>query len=167
MIKYSRRIIFFFKQKTSYDMRISDGSSDGCSSDLNPVTYAFRGPLVGSLTRPMGGWVSDKIGGARVTLIVFGAMIAAVLGLMAFVPAEGTAGNFQGFLAMFIVLFALTGLGNGSTFRMIPVIFLQERVRAASGRGAVAEKQALIDAGKESAAVLGFSGAIGAYGGFR
>src|SRR3546814_10563608 len=66
---------------------------------------------------------------------------------------------------MFIVLFALTGLGNGSTFRMIPVIFLQERVRAASGRGAVAEKQALIDAGKESAAVLGFSGAIGAYGG--
>src|SRR3546814_19088645 len=49
---------------------------------------------------------------------------------------------------------------------MIPVIFVQERVRTASGRGAVAEKQALIDAGKESAAVGGFSGAIGAYGGF-
>ncbi|MCD0501545.1 NarK family nitrate/nitrite MFS transporter [Bordetella petrii] len=134
--------------------------------DVNPITYAFLGPLVGSLTRPLGGWISDKLGGARVTLLVFAAMIAAVAALLVFVPGPGSAGNFEGFLAMFIVLFALTGLGNGSTFRMIPVIFLHERTQAARGRGEQAEKQALIDAGKESAAVLGFSGAIGAYGGF-
>jgi len=134
--------------------------------EINPVTYAFLGPLVGSLTRPLGGWISDKIGGARLTLLVFAAMIAAVAGVLAYVPTADSAGNFQGFLLMFIVLFALTGLGNGSTFRMIPVIFLHERTHAARGRGAQAERQALIDAGKESAAVLGFSGAIGAYGGF-
>ena len=66
---------------------------------------------------------------------------------------------------MFIVLFALTGIGNGSTFRMIPVIFLTERQRAA-GRSEAAQKQALVEGNKEAAAVLGFSGAIGAYGGF-
>lgn len=133
---------------------------------VDPMTYAFLGPLVGSLTRPVGGWVSDKLGGARVTLFTFAGMIAAVLGVMAFLPVNGQGGDFNGFLAMFIVLFALTGVGNGSTFRMIPVIFLRERTQAVQGKGAKAEKQALTDAARESAAVLGFSGAIGAYGGF-
>jgi NNP family nitrate/nitrite transporter-like MFS transporter len=133
---------------------------------VDPTAYAFLGPLVGSLTRPVGGWVSDKLGGARVTLFTFAGMIAAVLGVMVFLPAGGRAGDFNGFLIMFIVLFALTGLGNGSTFRMIPVIFLRERTQAAQGKDAAAQKQALADAAKESAAVLGFSGAIGAYGGF-
>ncbi|RBL80511.1 nitrate/nitrite transporter [Streptomyces cavourensis] len=133
---------------------------------VDPTTYAFLGPLVGSLTRPVGGWVSDKLGGARVTLFTFAGMIAAVLGVMAFLPVNGQGGDFNGFLAMFIVLFALTGVGNGSTFRMIPVIFLRERTQAAQGKGAAAQKQALTDAARESAAVLGFSGAIGAYGGF-
>ena len=61
-------------------------------------------------------------------------MIAAVLGVMMFMPVNGQGGDFNGFLAMFIVLFALTGVGNGSTFRMIPVIFLRERTQAAEGR---------------------------------
>ncbi len=134
--------------------------------EVNPMTYAFLGPLVGSLTRPVGGWVSDKLGGARVTLYTFIGMIAAVLGVLVFIPAEGQVGSFSGFLGLFIVLFALTGIGNGSTFRMIPVIFLTERQRKAAGKGAQAERQAVVDASKESAAVLGFSGAIGAYGGF-
>jgi NNP family nitrate/nitrite transporter-like MFS transporter len=133
---------------------------------VNPMAYAFLGPLVGSLTRPVGGWVSDKVGGARVTLFTFAAMIAAVLGVVMFLPAGGRTGDFNGFLAMFIVLFALTGLGNGSTFRMIPVIFLRERTQAAQGKGPAGQKQAMSEAAKESAAVLGFSGAIGAYGGF-
>lgn len=132
---------------------------------VDPMTYAFLGPLVGSLTRPVGGWVSDKLGGARVTLFTFAGMIAAVLGVVAFLPVAGEGGGFNGFLAMFIVLFALTGLGNGSTFRMIPVIFLRERAQAA-GKSADDQKRAVSDAAKESAAVLGFSGAIGAYGGF-
>ncbi len=133
---------------------------------VDPTAYAFLGPLVGSLTRPVGGWVSDKLGGARVTLFTFAAMIAAVLGVVAYLPGASGAGDFNGFLAMFIVLFALTGVGNGSTFRMIPAIFLRERIQAAKGKDAAAQKQALADAAKESAAVLGFSGAIGAYGGF-
>jgi NNP family nitrate/nitrite transporter-like MFS transporter len=133
---------------------------------VDPMTYAFLGPLVGSLTRPLGGWVSDKLGGARVTLFTFAGMIAAVLGVVMFLPVAGQGGDFNGFLAMFIVLFALTGLGNGSTFRMIPVIFLRERTQAAQGKGAAGQKQAMTEAAKESAAVLGFSGAIGAYGGF-
>lgn len=134
--------------------------------DINPTTYAFLGPLVGALTRPLGGWVSDKLGGARVTLWVFVGMVLAVIGVLQFLPHDGIGGNFFGFLAMFIILFALTGIGNGSTFRMIPVIFLTERQCAAKGKDAGAQKQAIIDANKESAAVLGFSGAIGAYGGF-
>ncbi|CAJ97046.1 Nitrate/nitrite transporter NarK [Cupriavidus necator] len=133
---------------------------------VNPTAYAFLGPLVGALTRPVGGWTSDKLGGARVTLWTFVGMIAAVFAVLAALPHDGAGGNFTFFLAAFIALFALTGIGNGSTFRMIPVIFLTERQRAAAGKGDAAQKQALQDAGKESAAVLGFSGAIGAYGGF-
>ncbi|UIF91389.1 NarK family nitrate/nitrite MFS transporter [Cupriavidus sp. UYPR2.512] len=133
---------------------------------VNPTAYAFLGPLVGALTRPVGGWISDKLGGARVTLWTFAGMIAAVFAVLAALPHDGAGGNFMYFLAAFVALFALTGIGNGSTFRMIPVIFLTERQRAAAGKGDAAQKQALQDAGKESAAVLGFSGAIGAYGGF-
>ncbi len=132
---------------------------------VNPTAYAFLGPLVGALTRPVGGWISDKLGGARVTLWTFVGMILAVCAVLAALPGDGSAGNFVAFLGAFIVLFALTGVGNGSTFRMIPVIFLTERQRAA-GKDAVSQRQALQDASKESAAVLGFSGAIGAYGGF-
>ncbi|WP_454742533.1 NarK family nitrate/nitrite MFS transporter [Cupriavidus necator] len=133
---------------------------------VNPTAYAFLGPLVGALTRPVGGWISDKLGGARVTLWTFVGMIAAVFAVLAALPHDGAGGNFTYFLAAFIALFALTGIGNGSTFRMIPVIFLTERQRAARGKGDAAQRQALQEAGKESAAVLGFSGAIGAYGGF-
>ncbi|WP_255991754.1 NarK family nitrate/nitrite MFS transporter [Chitinolyticbacter albus] len=133
--------------------------------DVNPTQYAFLGPLVGALTRPLGGWLSDKVGGARVTLWTFVAMAFAVLGVMQFLPTAGSAGHFGGFLSLFIVLFALTGIGNGSTFRMIPVIFLTERLRAL-GSGEAAQRQATLEGNKEAAAVLGFSGAIGAYGGF-
>ena len=133
---------------------------------VNPTAYAFLGPLVGALTRPVGGWISDKLGGARVTLWTFVGMIAAVFAVLAALPHDGAGGNFTWFLAAFIALFALTGIGNGSTFRMIPVIFLTERQRAAKDKGDAAQRQALQEAGKESAAVLGFSGAIGAYGGF-
>jgi NNP family nitrate/nitrite transporter-like MFS transporter len=133
---------------------------------INPTAYAFLGPLAGALARPVGGWISDHLGGARVTLWTFVAMIAAVFGVISFMPGAGSAGNFGGFLAMFIVLFMLTGIGNGSTFRMIPVIFMTQHQRAAKGLDDAAQRQALHNAAKESAAVLGFSAAIGAYGGF-
>lgn len=133
--------------------------------NVNPTKYAFLGPLVGAAVRPVGGWISDKIGGACVTLWTFVGMIFAVLGVLYFLPTGANPGSFEGFLGMFIVLFALTGLGNGSTFRMIPVIFLHERQHVAA-KDAASQRQATLDGGKEAAAVLGFSGAIGAYGGF-
>ncbi|MGZ8210832.1 MAG: NarK family nitrate/nitrite MFS transporter [Burkholderiales bacterium] len=134
--------------------------------EVNALAFAFLGPLVGALIRPVGGWLSDKLGGAPVTFWNFVAMAVAVLGVIYFLPTGGAPGNFYGFLAMFMLLFLLSGIGNGSTFRMIPVIFLLERQREAKGKGAVALEQAVKDGNKEAAAVLGFSSAIGAYGGF-
>ncbi|MES2148448.1 MAG: NarK family nitrate/nitrite MFS transporter [Pseudomonadota bacterium] len=134
--------------------------------DVNPLDYAFLGPLVGALARVAGGFVADKLGGARVTLWTFVVMILAVVGVVGFLPHGGVAGNFSGFFWMFMLLFAGTGVGNASTFRMIPVIFMTERQRAAAGKGAPAEAQAIVDANKEGAAVLGFTSAVAAYGAF-
>ncbi|HJV37008.1 NarK family nitrate/nitrite MFS transporter [Geomonas sp.] len=133
---------------------------------MNPTQYAFLGPLVGALCRPLGGWIADKLGGARVTFWNFVAMAVAVFGVLHYLPHNGYAGNFWGFLGMFIVMFITTGIGNGSTFRMIPVIFLTDRQRAAAGKGPQAEGQAPAEAAKEAAAVLGFSSAFAAYGAF-
>ncbi len=133
---------------------------------VNPTQYAFLGPLVGALVRPAGGWIADKLGGARVTLWNFVFMGAAVFGVLYFMPEGDSGGNFFGFLALFILLFLTTGLGNGSVFRMIPVIFMTERLREAAKQGDAALAQARRDAAKESAAVLGFSSAIAAYGAF-
>jgi NNP family nitrate/nitrite transporter-like MFS transporter len=138
--------------------------------DVNPLDYAFLGPLVGALARVAGGVISDKLGGARVTLWSFLLMIGAVLGVLYFMPQAGegvhTAGSFNGFFWMFMLLFAGTGIGNASTFRMIPVIFLTEHQRAAAGKGKAAQEQAIVDANKEGAAVLGFTSAVAAYGAF-
>jgi NNP family nitrate/nitrite transporter-like MFS transporter len=133
---------------------------------VDPIRYAFLGPLVGALTRPLGGWLSDRVGGARVTLWDFVVMTAAAAGVIAFLPAAGRAGSFPGFLAMFLVLFAASGIGNGSTFRMIPVIFSTFHERRAEAAGSAARAQARKDAAKESAAVIGFASAIAAYGAF-
>ena len=134
--------------------------------EVNALAFAFLGPLVGAVVRPFGGWLSDKLGGAPVTFWNFIAMAAAVFGVLYFLPTGDSGGNFYGFLVMFMVLFLSSGIGNGSTFRMIPIIFLTERLRDAQGQGTVAREQAVKDANKEAAAVLGFTSAIGAYGGF-
>jgi NNP family nitrate/nitrite transporter-like MFS transporter len=131
---------------------------------VNALQYAWLGPLVGALVRPLGGWLSDKLGGARVTFWNFIAMLLGVLAVLQFLPSNGSGGNFTGFLVAFLCLFAAAGIGNGSTFRMIPVIFLTERQREVSR--SYTPDQAVRDANKEAAAVLGFSSAIGAYGGF-
>ena len=134
--------------------------------DVNPLDYAFLGPLVGALARVAGGVISDKLGGARVTLWSFLLMIGAVLGVLYFMPQGGVGGSFNGFFWMFMLLFAGTGIGNASTFRMIPVIFLTEHQRAAAGKGKAVQEQAIVDANKEGAAVLGFTSAVAAYGAF-
>ena len=133
---------------------------------VDPVKYAFLGPLVGALVRPLGGWLSDKIkSGAAITQVVFIGMIVAVCGVLAFLPTDGQGGSFWGFFACFMALFALTGLGNGSTFMQVPVIFLNMHQRFAE-QGLVDAEQARLDATKEGAAVIGFTAAFAAYGGF-
>jgi MFS transporter, NNP family, nitrate/nitrite transporter len=132
---------------------------------IDPIRYAFLGPLVGALVRPVGGWLSDKLGGARVTFWNFVAMALAAAGVLAFLPQDGQGGSFPGFLAMFLLLFATSGIGNGSTFRMIPVIFSTFHDRRAKAQGTAVELGRK-DAAKEAAAVLGFSSAIAAYGAF-
>ncbi len=134
--------------------------------EVDALKFAFLGPLVGALVRPLGGWLADKLGGAAVTFWNFVAMIAMVFGVLYFLPSGGSGGNFYGFLAMFMLLFITTGIGNGSTFRMIPVIFRTLHSRWADGRGEVGRIAALRDAGRESAATLGFSSAVAAYGAF-
>ena len=126
------------------------------------MTIAFLGPLVGSLSRPLGGLLADKIGGAIVTFWNFVAMGAATTGVMYFVNAR----DFQGFLIMFLILFITAGIGNGSTYRMIPSIFREEKRRAAKGLGDADLAAALKAASIESAAALGFIGAVGACGGY-
>lgn len=134
--------------------------------DSNGVAYAFLGPLIGSLTRSVGGGISDKFGGARVTLYTFTCMTAIVVALFFVIPTATSSGNFLLFLVLFITLFALSGIGNGSTFRMIPVIFALKHARFSNEKSEAEQEKAKLAANKESAAVLGFTGAVGAFGGF-
>lgn len=133
--------------------------------EINALSFAFLGPLVGAIARPVGGWMSDKLGGAFLTFWVFVLMVAAVFGVLYFLPSGTSGGNFYGFLALFMLLFVLTGIGNASTFRMIPIIFRNQHERWTSEAGGD-QVAASRRAGIESAAVIGFSSAIGAYGGF-
>ena len=126
------------------------------------IGIAFLGPLVGSLARPLGGLLADKVGGAIVTFWNFIAMGAATIGVMYFVEIK----DFTSFMAAFLVLFVTTGIGNGSTYRMIPSIFREEALRGAKGLGDAGRALALKTSSIESAAALGFIGAIGACGGY-
>lgn len=127
--------------------------------EIDALKFAFLGPLVGALIRPAGGWLADKIGGARVTFWNYIVMVLAVVAVMYFLPSETSAGSFNGYFISFMVLFVTTGIGNGSTFRMIPVIFrtLHEKLGT---------KNLLVESRKESAAVVGFTSAFAAYGAF-
>jgi len=126
------------------------------------VVIAFLGPLVGSLSRPLGGWLADKVGGANVTFWNFIVMGLATIGVMYFVDVK----DFGGFLTMFLILFVATGIGNGSTYRMIPSIFREEKRKEAKGTGEVGRVLAVKAAAVEAAAALGFIGAVGACGGY-
>jgi NNP family nitrate/nitrite transporter-like MFS transporter len=116
----------------------------------------FAGALVGSLARPLGGWLSDRVGGARVTLACFVGMAAATLVAIAGVNAH----SFTVFFASYMVIFLLAGTGNGSTYRMIPAIF------ATLGRRAGDDRTTRLSFKRQTAAVIGIAGAVGAFGGF-
>jgi MFS transporter, NNP family, nitrate/nitrite transporter len=126
---------------------------------LDAAYLTFLGPLLGSLVRPVGGALADRFGGARVTAWTFlamaaGAAVVLVASLQASLPL---------FVLGFTALFVVSGIGNGSTYKMIPAVF-----RAKARR--------LVDAGSDpttsdrearrlSGALIGIAGAVGALGG--
>jgi MFS transporter, NNP family, nitrate/nitrite transporter len=127
---------------------------------VDVVYFAFLGPLVGSLSRPLGGWLSDRVGGARVTALTFVLMAVGTGGVIVSLDLRA----FPMFFGCFLILFVVSGIGNGSTYRMIPAIFRAEAQRAVeAGRPAEA---AHARARTEAAAVIGLASAIGAFGGF-
>ena len=131
--------------------------------DVDSLQFVFLGPLVGALSRAATGWVSDRYGGGRVTFWVFLLMMAAVAGVLFFLGIKDQPGAFWGFFAMFMVLFFATGVGNASTFQMIPTIMRQEIKRLEPD---LDDEQYLRQAERESAAIIAFTSAIAAYGAF-
>jgi MFS transporter, NNP family, nitrate/nitrite transporter len=118
------------------------------TTPVKAAYLTFLGPLLGSLVRPVGGWAADRLGGARVTFWNFVAMaLGAAIVLVASAQRSLTL-----FIAGFVLLFILSGVGNGSTYKMIPAIFN-------------ARTPAVEEARRLSGAAIGLAGAIGAFGG--
>jgi len=139
--------------------------------------YAFLGAGIGSLTRPLGGWLADRWGGARVTLGAFAAMAVFTLGVLWTVSrltpnptadprlATGNAGWFPLFLGFFLCIFAATGIGNGSVYKMIPALWKAKAERSTTP-GTQERATALTTATRQASSALGVIGAVGALGGF-
>ena len=112
------------------------------------LMYAWMGPFIGALIRPVGGWIADKMGGAKVTQICAFVMVASAVGVAHYMKlayaSETPQDYFVPFLVLFLVLFAATGIGNGSTFRTISMVFDKE----------------------QAGPVLGWTSAVAAYGAF-
>jgi NNP family nitrate/nitrite transporter-like MFS transporter len=125
------------------------------------ANLAFFGALVGSVARPLGGLLADKLGGSRVTFWNF----VAIAGATVVVVYATHTRAFSLFLLSFLVLFVTTGIGNGSTYRMIPVIFRTDGTRGLRAGDEDGMAEALRAARREAAAAIGFIAAIGALGG--
>ncbi|MFJ6434292.1 MFS transporter [Streptomyces sp. NPDC091416] len=129
------------------------------ATPLQAASYTFLGPLLGSVFRPLGGRAADRWGGAQVTFGAFAAMAAGTAVLL----VASSRGSFGLFVAGFTVLFVLTGLGNGSTYKLIPTAFARQAEREVmAGRDA---RSAFDRARRMSGAVIGIAGAAGALGG--
>lgn len=130
---------------------------------VDALPFVFLGPLVGALSRSATGWLSDKYGGGRVTIWVWLLMMVGVSGVLYFLGIKDQPYAFWGFFAMFLVLFFAAGVGNASTFQMIPNIMRKEMDRLMP----TADRDTrLRQAEKESAAITGFTSAIAAFGAF-
>ncbi|PND57019.1 MFS transporter [Mycobacterium sp. ENV421] len=136
-------------------------------ASLHAAQIAFIGPVLGSLSRPLGGWLSDRFGGGKVTLYTFYAMIAAAGWLVAAgeiddaAPGPATGATMAAFIAGFIALFILSGMGNGSVYKMIPSIF-EAKSRGMNQLGAPERSAWSL---RMSGALIGIAGAIGGLGG--
>jgi len=128
------------------------------------VRWAFAGPLLGALMRPLGGWLSDRIGGAKVTLWNFAAMLAIAIALAAALPSGPSNSDTAVFFVLFILLFLTAGIGNGSVFHVVPAVFRKLHQGGGADQPA-AEREAAISAGDiEASVALGFTAAIAALG---
>ncbi|HEX6403966.1 MAG TPA: nitrate/nitrite transporter [Pseudonocardiaceae bacterium] len=126
---------------------------------LQAAAVVFLGPLIGSLIRPVGGWMADRYGGAKVTFLNFFGMALAT-GVVIIASQQK---SLPLFVVGFLALFVLSGIGNGSTYKMIPSIFnVQARMAIESGES---KQSALMRARRLSGAVIGIAGSIGAMGG--
>jgi MFS transporter, NNP family, nitrate/nitrite transporter len=138
-------VIFGFVNEVAADGTVTRVANPNAPSAL---TYAWIGPFIGALIRPLGGWISDKVGGSIVTqvisVVMVGASVAAGYVMQQAYGAAQPEQYFFLFLVLFLVLFAATGIGNGSTFRSIGVIYDREK----------------------AGPVLGWTSAVGAYGSF-
>ncbi|MEF3110082.1 NarK family nitrate/nitrite MFS transporter [Raoultella sp. WB_B2P2-3] len=132
--------------------------------DVNILQLAFFGPFIGALARSFGGIISDRLGGVNVTLANF-ILMALFTGLLFLTLPGSGSGSFLAFYVVFMGLFLTAGLGSGSTFQMIAVIFRQITVDSVKKRGGT-DEQAQHEAVTDTAAALGFISAIGAVGGF-
>lgn len=112
------------------------------------LMFAWMGPFIGALIRPLGGMLADKMGGAKVTQIISIVMVASALGVAYFLQQAYASATpeqyFYPFMGLFLILFTATGIGNGSTFRTIAVVFNKE----------------------QAGPVLGWTSAVAAYGAF-
>ena len=138
-------VIFGFMNEVAADGSITRVANPNAPSAL---TYAWIGPFVGALIRPLGGWISDKVGGSIVTQIISAVMVVASVAT-GYVMHQAYGSSqpeqyFFTFLLLFMVLFAASGIGNGSTFRSVGVIFDREK----------------------AGPVLGWTSAVAAYGSF-
>jgi NNP family nitrate/nitrite transporter-like MFS transporter len=139
------RVIFGFKHIEVDGILTHDTvNPDGPSA----LTFAWMGPFIGAFIRPVGGWIADKVGGAKVTQLVTITMIISALGVAYFMNEAYQSATpedyFVPFFLLFLVLFAASGVGNGSTFRTIAVVFDRE----------------------QAGPVLGWTSAVAAYGAF-
>lgn len=135
-------------------------------ASLHAAEFTFIGPALGSLSRIFGGRLADRLGGSRVTLAVFAAM-ALSAGLLVSVsthddhtPGPTTVATMTGYVAGFVILFILAGIGNGSVYKMIPSVF---DARSHSLEVSEADRRHWSQA--MSGAVIGFVAAFGALGG--
>jgi NNP family nitrate/nitrite transporter-like MFS transporter len=126
--------------------------------------WAFVGPLLGALVRPLGGWLSDRLGGGKVTLWNFVTMLVAAVAVVAFLPSSPNDATLPWFYAGFILLFVTTGIGNGSVFHAVPNIFLKLHARGVAGGDESARKRAIAEGELEASVALGFTAGIAAFG---
>jgi len=150
-IGYSAAMGLTIKVVFGFQHLMVDGVMTHTTANANgpsALMYAWMGPFIGALIRPIGGMISDKVGGARVTQWISFVMVGCALGLAYYMKAAYASPTpedyFVPFLALFILLFAATGIGNGSTFRTIAVVFNRE----------------------QAGPVLGWTSAVAAYGAF-